>query len=38
MVFYCQFIAKAANYYKDNAEHPHYIKDSQWIKKLKNSK
>ncbi|MFT7005689.1 MAG: hypothetical protein ACJAXJ_000188 [Colwellia sp.] len=38
MVFYCQFIAKAANYYKDNAEHPHYIKDCQWIEKLKNSK
>ncbi len=36
MVFYCQFIAKAASYYKDNAEQAHYIQDSQWIVKLRN--
>ncbi|MEY8214837.1 MAG: 6-hydroxymethylpterin diphosphokinase MptE-like protein [Colwellia sp.] len=38
MVFYCQFIGKAATYYKENAEQAHYIEDNKWIAKLKNSK
>ena len=36
MVFYCQFIEKAADYYKENAEKAHYINDCQWIVKLRN--
>jgi len=37
MVFYCQFIEKAAIYYKENAEQAHFIKDAKWIVKLRNS-
>lgn len=36
MVYYCQFINKAKDYYRKNAEHAHFIKDAQWIVKLKN--
>lgn len=38
ITFYCQFIRRAAIYYRENAEHPHFVKDCQWIDKLKNSK
>ena len=36
MVFYCQFIEKAASYYRENAEQAHYIEDCRFIVKLRN--
>ena len=36
MVFYCQFLQKAPKHYRENAEQAHYVRDCQFIVKLRN--
>lgn len=36
MVFYCQFLQKASQSYRENAEQAHFIEDSKFVVKLRN--
>lgn len=38
LLLYCEYLEKAMPYYRKNAEQAHFIKDTQWILKLRNKK